>query len=132
MDEIINIYKELQTKFPNCKLRAATLSDIALKVRNIKNLPVVEKDIGDTWINPDDIIDGNLLCAIDKGIRNKDTYIKPLDTHLVAPYGRKLLYYGLKNLKQDLYFNLYNNVYSTNFVEWYHDDLLSRFIIEKR
>lgn len=85
-----------------------------------------------TWIKPDDILDGNLLSAVDKGVRNNNIHINPLDTHLVAPYGRKLLYYGLKNLKQDLYFNLYNNVYSTNFVEWYHDDLLARFIIEKR
>ena len=83
------------------------------------------------WINPDDIIGSPLICAVDEGIRNSKCQIEPLDSCLVAPFGRNLLRYGLQNIKQDMYFNLYNNIWNTNFPMWYSDDAIFRFKIKK-
>ena len=47
-EEIIKVYEEIQKKFPDYTLKAATLNNVAERVRNIKNIPVVEKEIGDT------------------------------------------------------------------------------------
>lgn len=84
------------------------------------------------WISPRDIIGSPLISAIDKGIRNGDVEIESLDCTLVAPYGRKLLQYGVPTDYEDLYFNLYNNIWNTNFPMWYSDDALFRFVIRKR
>ena len=79
------------------------------------------------WIKPEDILDSKLIAAVDKGIKNREVRIEPLDSCLVAPYGRNLLKYNLKDLKQDMYFNLYNNIWNTNFPMWYSDDAVFRF-----
>jgi hypothetical protein len=84
------------------------------------------------WINPDDIVGSPLICATDYGVRNKDVEIYPLDSPLAAPYGRRLLQYNVKDKKQDMYFNLYNNIWNANFTMWYSDDGLARFEIKKR
>jgi hypothetical protein len=84
------------------------------------------------WIKPEDIIGSPLISAVGTGVRNDEVEIKSLDAGLVAPFGRKLLRYNESNLKQDLYFNLYNNIWNTNFPMWYSDDSLFRFEIQKR
>ena len=83
------------------------------------------------WISPEEIIGSPLISAIDKGVKNPSVEIESYDCALVAPFGRQLLQYNLKNCKQDLYFNLYNNVWNTNFPMWYSDDALFRFFIKK-
>lgn len=83
-----------------------------------------------TWIKPENVIGSPLISAVDKGIRNEQTVIVPLDSTLVAPFGRKLLHYEFENLKQDMYFLLYDNIWNTNFPIWYSDNALFRFIIE--
>ena len=85
----------------------------------------------DKWIKPENIIGSPLICATDKGIRNGKVKICPLDSALVAPYGRKLLHYGNVPKEQDMYFNLYNNIWNTNFPMWYSDDTRFEFKIEK-
>ena len=51
VDEVKKIYSDLRKRFPNAKVRAANLGDIALAVEPYKaNLPVVTQEIGDTWI----------------------------------------------------------------------------------
>lgn len=84
------------------------------------------------WIKPSEIIGSPLISAVEKGVRNKDVIIEPVDSALVAPYGRMLLHYNETNLINDLYFNLYNNIWNTNFPMWYSDDALFRFKIKKR
>ena len=84
------------------------------------------------WIKPSEIIGSPLISAVEKGVRNKDVIIEPVDSALVAPYGRMLLHYNETNLMNDLYFNLYNNIWNTNFPMWYSDDALFRFKIKKR
>lgn len=82
-----------------------------------------------TWIKPESIIGSPLITSVDFGVRNNAVTIEPLDSSLVAPFGRRLLQYNCKNVKQDLYFNLYNNIWNTNFPMWYGDDGLFRFDI---
>ena len=81
------------------------------------------------WIRPGEVIGSPLITAVDAGVKNGDVLIRPLDSALVAPFGRRLLQYGVKDAKQDLYFNLYNNIWNTNFPMWYSDDGLFRFTV---
>ena len=84
------------------------------------------------WISPENIIGSPLISAVENGVRNKSVVIETIDTALVAPYVRRLLHYNEKGLKQDLYFNLYNNIWNTNFPMWYSDDAVFRFAIKER
>jgi hypothetical protein len=86
------------------------------------------------WIKPEEIIGSPLILATDKGVCNGEVQIVPLDSCLVAPFGRRLLDYPAADEKlgaQDLYFNLYNNIWNTNFPMWYSDDTRFRFEIKK-
>lgn len=83
------------------------------------------------WYKPEDVIGSPLICAVDEGVRNDQIMIHSIDAALVAPFGRRLLQYNVTNLKQDLYFNLYNNIWNTNFPMWYDDDAVFRFTIKK-
>lgn len=86
------------------------------------------------WILPEDIVGSPLLSAVWEGVRNTEVHISSLDAPLVAPYGPRLLEYfqPAQEQRQDLYFNLYNNVWSTNFPLWYGEDALFRFVIDNR
>ena len=84
------------------------------------------------WIKPRNIVGSPLICAVWEGVRNASSIIKPLDSCLVAPFGRNLLKYTIDVPNQDMYFNLYNNIWNTNFPMWYSDDAIFRFEIEKR
>ena len=81
------------------------------------------------WISPDEIIGSPFISGIDEGAKNSTLIVKSLDCGLVAPFGRRLLQYGQEHHGQDLYFNLYNNIWNTNFPMWYADDALFRFEI---
>ena len=86
------------------------------------------------WIKPEEIIGSPLILAVDQGICNGEVQIEPLDACLVAPFGRKLLDYpaaGEALGEQGLYFNLYNNIWNTNFPMWYSDDTRFRFRIRR-
>lgn len=83
------------------------------------------------WLNPENVIGSPLICAVDEGVRNEQFMIHPVDSALVAPFGRRLLQYNQTDVKQDLYFNLYNNIWNTNFPMWYDDDAVFRFSVDK-
>lgn len=83
------------------------------------------------WISPESIIGSPYICGTDFGVKNDSCTIESLDCALVAPYGRRLLQYGNAPSEQDMYFNLYNNIWNTNFPMWYSDDAMFRFIIRK-
>lgn len=82
------------------------------------------------WIKPDSIIGSPLISAAEK-VRNGHIMIEPLDSALVAPFGKRLLQYNVKDISKDLYFNLYNNIWNTNFPIWYSDDAIFRFKIKQ-
>ena len=82
------------------------------------------------WISPGDIIGSPLITAVDTGVRNTNLQIECLDAVLVAPFGRCLLDYDLHPERQDMYFNLYNNIWNTNFPMWYSEDSRFRFCVQ--
>lgn len=83
------------------------------------------------WIDPEKVLGSPLIMATNKGITNGEVTIEPLDSALVAPFGRRLLDFELNPNGQDMYFNLYNNIWNTNFPMWYSDDTYFRFRIIK-
>lgn len=83
------------------------------------------------WISPESIIGSPYICGTDFGVRNDSCTIESLDCALVSPYGRRLLQYGETPSRQNLYFNLYNNIWNTNFPMWYSDDAMFRFVIHR-
>ena len=83
------------------------------------------------WIAAKDVVGSPLISAVNQGVSNGEVKIIPIDSALVAPFGRRLLEYGVVQPSQDLYFNLYNNIWNTNFPMWYSDDSRFRFQILK-
>lgn len=83
------------------------------------------------WIDPEKVIGSPLIMATDKGVKNNRVQIETQDAVLVAPFGRRLLDFEKFPHGQDLYFNLYNNIWNTNFPMWYSDDTRFRFKIKK-
>ena len=81
------------------------------------------------WISPEEIIGSPFIVGFEEGVKNSTTIVKSLDCALVAPFGRRLLKYDFNSHPQDMYFNLYNNIWNTNFPMWYTDDALFRFEI---
>jgi hypothetical protein len=50
--QVEDTYTDLQRRFPDAEIRAATLNDYALKLRSTRDsLPVITAEIGDTWIH---------------------------------------------------------------------------------
>jgi hypothetical protein len=112
--------------------------------RNKKNTPMETWDFG--WrmdklgkqISTTEVIhDGNnKLHAVNKGIfyEEKDgtrLEIETLDAALVAPGEPSLLDFHSRPpaIRGGMHFNLYNNVWGTNFPMWYSDDARFRFIL---
>ncbi|MBR5527871.1 MAG: DUF5054 domain-containing protein [Clostridia bacterium] len=51
-DDIEKLFETLQNEHPECEIIAATLEDVAMVLRTIKDkLPVVTGEIGDSWIH---------------------------------------------------------------------------------
>lgn len=51
LGEIVDIYADLSHQFPNAHIRATSLTEIANAIEPYRgNLPVVNQEIGDTWI----------------------------------------------------------------------------------
>lgn len=101
-----------------------------LKFMGLKEVWEVNK-LGQ-WIRPENMVGSPLLTAVCRGIRNDKVLIESLDAPLVAPFGRNLLNYNLKKPAEDMYFNLYNNIWSTNFPLWYDEDALFRFRLQEK
>ena len=82
------------------------------------------------WIDVKDIIGSPLISACEKA-KNDSVMIEPVDSALAAPFGKKLLHYNEKDPGEDMYFNLYNNIWNTNFPIWYSDNAVFRFNIKE-
>jgi hypothetical protein len=72
---LADLYRHLEEKYPGAVIEAGSLDDFALSVRSIRDsLPVVEEEIGDTWIHG--IATDPLKTArFKKLLRLKDTWI---------------------------------------------------------
>lgn len=90
------------------------------------------------WISPLEVIkNGNRhLHAVCKGVKHqsKDDLLEidTLDAPLVAPGTPALLNFTNRqpDLEQGIHFNLYNNLWGTNFPMWFEDDARYRFILK--
>jgi hypothetical protein len=90
------------------------------------------------WISPLEVIrNGNRkLHAIGTGVSYHDARgqlsIETLDAPLVAPGEPSLLNFNNRQppLKKGLHFNLYNNLWGTNFPMWYEGDARFRFLLK--
>jgi hypothetical protein len=75
------------------------------------------------------------LHAVEQGVRYADTTdqldIESLDAPLVAPGAPALLRFPdiQPDMQGGMHFNLYNNVWGTNFPMWYDEDARFRFIL---
>ncbi len=88
-----------------------------------------------TLISPLDVVrDGNRkLHAVQRLLhKTEQITLESLDAPLVAPGKPSLLNFdnSQPSLKQGVYFNLYNNVWGTNFPMWYDDDARFRFVLK--
>jgi hypothetical protein len=90
------------------------------------------------WVNSRDVIkNGNRkLHATQTGVRyrgdTRNCSISSLDAPLVAPGERTLLNFDnrLPNADEGVHFCLHNNVWGTNFVMWFEDDMKYRFVFK--
>ena len=85
------------------------------------------------WIDPNEIIPyGNRqMCATDFGAAWENLSIETEDTAVLA-FGEPSLWRfdaEKPQLENGVWFNLYNNMWNTNFPMWYDEDALFRFRI---
>lgn len=85
-------------------------------------------------VSPVDVVSRGArhLHAVDRGVMHPaGLSIVTLDAPLVAPGRRSLLRFddALPPLENGMHFNLYNNVWGTNFPMWYEDDARFRFAL---
>lgn len=120
---------------PACRLPEAIWFSFEPKVINHRSWKM--EKLGQ-WISPYEVIkDGNrrLHAVGDGGLIVEDgthkLQICSLDAALVAPGQPSLLNFTNRqpDLKQGIHFNLYNNLWGTNFPMWYEEDALFRFHI---
>jgi len=89
------------------------------------------------WVSPLEVVrNGNRnLHAIDRGVRYEGRdgrlLVESLDAPLVAPGLPRLLQFDRSQppLERGMHFNLFNNVYPTNFPLWYGEDARFRFVV---
>jgi hypothetical protein len=99
--------------------------------------PIAEnKKIGKlgTLIDPKNVAENGQcrLHATDFGVVYNELSIESLDAALVAPSDPSLLNFNnIKPTDSDaVYFNLYNNVWGTNFPMWYDENARFRFVLK--
>lgn len=89
-------------------------------------------------IDPGDVVHngGHKMHAVASGVRYADSggalRVQSLDAPLAAPGERALLHFdnAVPKPQGGMHFCLYNNVWGTNFVMWFDEDLRFRFILE--
>ena len=86
------------------------------------------------FIDPADVVSrgARTLHAVEEVIIDDKALLTNLDSPLVAPGRPSLLNFHNKkpDLKGGVHFNLYNNVWGTNFPMWFGDNMLFRFRIK--
>lgn len=86
-----------------------------------------------SWVDPLGVVShGNrALHAVDVGVRAGNLQIETLDAALVAPGTPHLTNFddAQPDLEQGVFFNLYNNIWGTNFPMWYEEDARFRFVV---
>ncbi len=85
-----------------------------------------------SYVDPNEVVSKgqSLLHGTDFGVVYKELSIESLDAALVAPQEPSLLNFcDRKSTDSKIYFNLYNNIWGTNFPMWYDENARFRFVI---
>lgn len=82
-------------------------------------------------VKPENVLGNPHLHSV-FSVSNANWKVENLDAPLAAPFGRHLLRWKAQTEVQDLYFNLYNNIWNTNFPMWFDEDARFRFRITAR
>ncbi len=97
-----------------------------------QNLTAIHK-LG-AWINPFDVVENGArkLHAVDFGANFDGIELQTLDTPLLTVGEPSLLDFNndMPKANQGVYFNLFNNVWGTNFPMWYEEDARFRFLLK--
>jgi len=74
---------------------------------------------------------GTRLQGVQSGVRYDGLSIETMDTALVCPGEPSLLNFTQEplDLSKGVFFNLYDNLYGTNFPMWYEEDARFRFVV---
>jgi len=91
----------------------------------------------DRWISPFEVILGGnrQMHAVSSAVRYQDAQgnltIETLDAPVVALGERLPIYYSpaQPDLTKGLHFNLFNNAWGTNYVQWFGEDTRFRFVL---
>ncbi|MBO9128135.1 DUF5054 domain-containing protein [Bacillus sp. 165] len=117
------------------RLPEAMWFSVALRVDN-PNMWKMDK-LGERLSPLEVVKNGNRnLHCVDKGLyyagAEAEAVIETKDSPLVSPGEKRLLQFNntFAPLEDGFYFNLYNNVWGTNFPMWYEEDGKSRFILK--
>ena len=85
------------------------------------------------WFHPENVVKkgGRRLHGVDTGVRFENCFIKSLDAALVSVGEPALLTFTDERIpvKDGVSFNLFNNIWNTNFPMWYDEDARFRFIL---
>jgi hypothetical protein len=128
IDMIIYLYDKDASRLPEAVWVSHFTENSGLKDIKIKKLS--------EEINPLEVVEygnRNYHCIEKASFKagNAHISITPLDSKLLS-IGERRLYNFKQNyadLKGGLHFNLYNNLWGTNFKVWYEEDIISRFKI---
>ena len=86
------------------------------------------------WVDPADVVSrgARTLHAVEEVVIDGKVMLANLDSPLVAPGKPALLNFHNRkpDLKGGVHFNLYNNVWGTNFPMWFGDNMLFRYRIK--
>lgn len=87
-----------------------------------------------TWLDPMDVVPGGnrQMHVTQDGVRWEGLGLRGLDTGLCSIGAPSLLNFSrvLPNPREGVWFNLYNNVWGTNFPMWYGQDARFRFALD--
>jgi hypothetical protein len=89
----------------------------------------------DSWVSPFDVVrgGGRQIHAVSRGLRYKDSRgifsIDTLDAPVVQLGGKSPIYYSTDqpDLAKGIHFNLFNNAWGTNYLQWFGEDTRFRF-----
>lgn len=85
------------------------------------------------WIRPDQVVSGGSrqLHGMDRGIRYQDLSIDSLDAVTVAVEKPSLWNFTneIPDESKGVWFNLFNNLWGTNFTMWYEEDARFRWVL---
>jgi hypothetical protein len=91
----------------------------------------------DRWVSPFDVIRGGnrQMHAVSSAVRYQDAQgsfsIETLDAPVVALGEMLPIYYSpaQPDIAKGLHFNLFNNTWGTNYVQWFGEDTRFRFVL---